>query len=330
MVTSIVAPKVDPSGAPSVLSRTFVTGLLRGYLGYRGVIVTDAMNAVALDAYPPGQAAIMAIEAGDDELLYAQQPGSTPGSDFVQAYHAVLAAVQDGQISQSRIIASDRRLLSLKWQLGLAKNPLTNPTAVDRVVGTAAHLAVARRTAEDSITVVKNDDHVLPLKLHRGASVLVTGYDAAGLAVLGHDLASRGLTARVLPTGACPDADQIAQAAAAARRSQAVLVDTSNVWDSTQTTACPSGNTPQTDLVNELLGASSHVIVSSVGTPYDIAYLPSAPTYVATYDPQPVSLDALIAVLFGNASPRGRLPVTITDPPPSTTVLFPRGWGLSY
>jgi beta-N-acetylhexosaminidase len=330
MVTSIVAPKVDPSGVPSVLSRTFVTGLLRGYLGYRGVIVTDAMNAVALDAYPPGQAAIMAINAGDDELLYAQQAGSTPGSDFVQAYDAVLAAVRDGQITKSRIIASDVRLLSLKWQLGLAKNALTDPTEVDRVVGTPAHLAVARQTAEDSITVVKNDDHLLPLRLHEGTRVLATGYDATGLGVLGQDLASRGLTPQVLPTGACPTTDQQAQAVAAAHNSQLVLVDTSNVWDTAPTASCPSGNTAQADLVKELLATGTPVIVAAVGTPYDIAYFPGAPTYVATYDPQPVSLNALAAVLFGDISPSGRLPVTITEPPPSTTILFPRGWGLGY
>jgi beta-N-acetylhexosaminidase len=330
MVTSIVAPKVDPSGVPSVLSRTFVTGLLRGYLGYRGVIVTDAMNAVALDAYTPGQAAIMAINAGDDELLYAQQAGSTPGSDFVQAYHAVLAAVRDGQISTSRIIASDVRLLSLKWRLGLARNPLTDPAEVDRVVGTPAHLAVARKTAEDSITVVKNDDHLLPLKLNQGARVLVTGYDATGLAVLGQDLTARGLAPEVLVTGACPTTDMQAQAVAAAKNSQLVLVDTSNVWNAAPTASCPAGNTPQTDLVKELLATGTPVVVAAVGTPYDIAYLPDAPTYVATYDTQAVSLNALAAVLFGDVSPSGRLPVTITEPPPSTTVLFPRGWGLTY
>jgi len=330
MVTSIVAPKVDPSGVPSVLSRTFVTGLLRGYLGYRGVIVTDAMNAVALDAYPPGQAAIMAINAGDDQLLYAQQAGTTPGSDFVQAYDAVLAAARDGQITKSRIVASDVRLLSLKWRLGLARNPLTDPTEVDRVVGTPAHLAVARKTAEDSITVVKNDDRLLPLKLRRGTKVLVTGYDATGLAVLGQDLAARGLTTQVLATGACPTAAQEAQAVAAARSSRLVLVDTSNAWDTAPTASCPSGNTSQADLVRELLATSTPVIVAAVGTPYDIAYFPDAPTYVATYDPQPVSLNALAAVLFGDVSPSGRLPVVITEPPPSATVLFPRGWGLSY
>ncbi len=107
-------------------------------------------------------------------------------------------------------------------------------------------------------------------------------------------------------------------------------MDTSNAWDTAPTATCPSGNTPQASLVSELLATGTPVIAASVGTPYDIACYPDAPTYVATYDPQPVSLNAPAAVLFGDVSPSGRLPVTITEPPPSTTVLFPKGWGLSY
>ena len=106
-------------------------------------------------------------------------------------------------------------------------------------------------------------------------------------------------------------------------------MDTWNVWNP-PTSTCPSGYAPQADLVKALLATGVRVVVTAVGTPYDIAYFPGAPTFVATYDPQPVSLNALAAVLFDDVSPSGRLPVTITEPPPSTTVLFPRGWGLRY
>jgi beta-N-acetylhexosaminidase len=326
MVTHIVAEKITHSDVPSSLSPYFVTDLLRDQLGFRGVIVTDAMNAAALNAYSPAQAAVMAVEAGEDLLLYAQQAGATPGSDFVAGYNAVLDAVNSGQISLSRIEASDKRILTLKWKLGLAKNPMTNPNAQGRLVGTAAHLAVARRTAEDSITVVKNSDHVLPLHLRRGASVLVTGYGSTGIPVVAHDIASRGLTTRALPIGTCPTADQISQAVAAAKDSGVIIVDTWNVWD---TSACTGGTTPQIDLVNALVATGKRVVVAAVGTPYDAAYLRSAPAFVATYDPQPVSLDAMVAVLFGDAQPKGHLPVTITKPS-SKKVLYPFGWGLSY
>jgi beta-N-acetylhexosaminidase len=66
-----------------------------------------------------------------------------------------------------------------------------------------------------------------------------------------------------------------------------------------------------------------------VGTPYDVAYLPGASTVLASYDFQPVSLDALVNVMFGQRPPAGRLPVTVRKPPPSRTVLYRFGFGLA-
>jgi beta-N-acetylhexosaminidase len=326
MVTHIVMPNVDPSGLPSSLSPYIVTGLLRDQLGYQGPIVTDAMNAEALSMYSPGQAAVMAIQAGDDELLYAQQenPSSPEPADFVAAYQAILAAVGSGEISIDRIDQSVVRILSLKWKLGLASNPYTDAANVNNVVGTPAHLAVATQTAEDSITVVKNDDGLLPLDPSPGTKVLVAGYGGSRLSAVGQDLTSRGLTPQVLPTGFDPTDAQISQAVAAARQNQLVLVTTYNAWE-----ADSQGQTQQIALVDALLATGTPVIVAAVGTPYDIAYFQSAPTFVATYDPQTVSLEAMVAVLFGDVPATGRLPVTITQPPPSTQVLYPFGYGLS-
>src|SRR6185437_2336119 len=98
MVTHIVMPNVDPSGVPSSLSPTIV-GLLRNQLGFQGPIITDAMNAQALAAYTPADAAIMAINAGEDQLLYAQQqPMTGQPQYFIEAYNAVLDAVNNSQI----------------------------------------------------------------------------------------------------------------------------------------------------------------------------------------------------------------------------------------
>ena len=96
------------------------------------------------------------------------------------------------------------------------------------------------------------------------------------------------------------------------------VVATSNAW----------ADTTQQDLVNALLGTGKPVIVVAVGGPYDIAYFPSAPTYLATYGYQPVSIAALVDTLLG-ANPTGRLPVTVRTPD-GTRVLFPFGSGKGY
>lgn len=107
MVSHITASAVDEEAVPSSLSRVIVTDVLRNELGFQGVIITDALNMGAItEYYTSEQAAVMAIEAGVDMLLMPQ--------DFNAAYEAVLAAVQDGTISEERINESLERIYRLK------------------------------------------------------------------------------------------------------------------------------------------------------------------------------------------------------------------------
>jgi len=71
------------------------------------------------------------------------------------------------------------------------------------------------------------------------------------------------------------------------------------------------------------------VIVAAVGTPYDVAYLPGAPTFITSMSYQPPSLEAMVEAMFGGIAPRGKLPVTITAPG-SSKVLYPFGAGIGF
>lgn len=107
MVSHITASAVDGDALPSTLSKTIVTDILREELGFRGVIITDALNMSAItEYYTPEEAAVGAIEAGVDMLLMPE--------DFNAAYEAVLAAVQDGTISEERINESLERIYRVK------------------------------------------------------------------------------------------------------------------------------------------------------------------------------------------------------------------------
>ena len=107
MVSHITASEVDEDALPSTLSKKIMTDILRDELGFRGVIITDALNMSAItEYYTPEDAAVMAIEAGADMLLMPE--------DFNAAYDALLAAVQDGTISEERINESLERIYRVK------------------------------------------------------------------------------------------------------------------------------------------------------------------------------------------------------------------------
>lgn len=112
MAAHITVPQVTGDDTPASLSSVMLTDLLRGELGYQGLIVTDSLAMQAItDVYTPGQAAVKALQAGADLLLMP--------NGLADAYTAALEAVQDGTIPQQRLDESVQRILQCKYQYGI-------------------------------------------------------------------------------------------------------------------------------------------------------------------------------------------------------------------
>jgi beta-N-acetylhexosaminidase len=306
MSAHITAPALDPSGRPASLSQPIVTGLLRDTLHYNGVVATDSLRAGALAAIPGDQVVLDAINAGEDELLMPASPE--------RAIATVLGAVRSGRLSESRIDQSVYRILAMKHQLGLFANQHTGPSPVDANVGTAAQLATMADIAQRAITLVRNDGHLLPLAPRPGSRVLVTGPYSDRLA---DDVSARGFAVRRLSTGLTPSRRGAELAAQAAAGTDLTIVTTSEAWQ----------NSGQQGLVRALLATGRPVVVTALGSPYDLASAPNAPAVLVAYSSLPASVDALVNTLFG-ATPTGRLPVAVPDN--NGNVIHPAGWGLGY
>ena len=118
MVTHEIVPAVD-SSKPSSLSYKLVTGILRNQLGFNGVIMTDSLTMEGIIAYyTEAQAAALAVEAGSDLLMGASTPNQV--ADMINGIKQAMAA---GEISQQRIDDSVRRILMLKYDMGLLRIP---------------------------------------------------------------------------------------------------------------------------------------------------------------------------------------------------------------
>jgi beta-N-acetylhexosaminidase len=306
-------PALDDSGRPATLSRPILTDLLRREMDFDGVVVTDALDMQGVrEMFGDARVPIEAIKAGADIMLMPPE--------FDLAYRSVLESVRSGEISERRIDQSVYRILRLKERLGLFRQPFVKEQKVDRVVGNQRHLSTAEEVTERTVTLVENDEGVLPLSTEPGQRALVTGWGVTTTATLGSEVRSRGLAAEVLETGAAPNDAAIAGARAAAERNDLVIVVTNRAWSS------PG----QQRLVAELVASGKPVIVAAVRDPYDVAHLPSADTFVATYSYAGVSIRTLAKTLFGEVNPSGRLPVDIPAAGDPGTVLYPFGHGLSY
>lgn len=316
MTAHLSMPALDDSGDPATLSKPVVTGLLREELGFEGVIITDSLRMEGVrERYGDGEVATRALRAGVDQLLM------TPAMD--EALEAVKEAVSDGTISRRSLDAKVRRVLTAKYRRGLVDRPLADPRKVDSVVGIPKHLAAADSVTERTTTLVKDDAGAVPLDAD-GSTVLLTGFGAATLKALATTLTGAGARTSTTVTGEAPTDDEIASVVTAAEQVDTVVVTTMKAGDEVTD---PDGG--QAKLVKALLNADATVIVLAVRDPYDIAEFPDAPTFLATYSDNAVTMEAAGRVLLGEVSPKGRLPVDIPSAEDPDTVLYPFGHGLT-
>ncbi|WP_262058011.1 glycoside hydrolase family 3 protein [Streptomyces sp. STR69] len=321
MTAHLKVPALDDSGDPATLSHPIVTGVLRGELGYDGVVVTDSLGMAGVrQKYGDDRVPVLALKAGVDQLL------DPPSLDI--AWNAVIKAVRNGELTEARLDESVLRVLRLKARLGLFEEPYVSRAGVDLVVGSAEHLATADRIAERTTTLLVNRAGLLPLSRRTHGNLLVVGADPASpsgttgppTGALAAALRELGFIVTVLSTGTAPSADTVAKAVAAARAVDAVVVATYNV----------TAADPQKTLVEQLIPTGTPVVAVAVRNPYDVAQLPTVPAYLASYSWTDVELRAAARVIAGRVTPRGKLPVAVQRADDPAQVLYPVGHGLSY
>jgi len=314
MTAHISLPALDPSGDPATLSEPIMTGILREEMGYDGVVITDALDMAGASAtYGNDRVPVLALKAGVDMLLMPPE--------FDVAYHAVLDAVESGELTEERIDTSVRRILTLKQSLGITDDPHVDPAQVPAHVGTPDHLATLQSITDRTTTLVRNRGQMLPLTPGAARDVLVTGWGVSTTQTVASKMAARGATTTVRETGLNPSKATQEQVAAQAAGQDLVVVLTNRAGLASQQ--------GQAGLVKRLVETGTPVVAVAVRDAYDLNQFPQVSVYLATYSYTPAALDSLVRVLHGQLDPTGKLPVTIPKKG-SSQPLYPFGHGLGY
>ncbi|WP_162605919.1 glycoside hydrolase family 3 protein [Jiangella aurantiaca] len=296
MTAHVVVEAVDPD-LPATLSPKVLTGLLRGELGFDGVVVTDSMAMDAIrDTWGLHEAAAMAIEAGADIVMV--QGDARPVSDFL------VEALDSRQLSAARVRESATRVVRTKCEMGLWGNRYADPQHALTVVGTPEAHQQGLDQAVDSMTLLDDDGVALPVE--RDARILVAGRDANRVA---GELTALGATAVTpLTTPQSPSAAVRAQAVALAADHDVAVV-------TTFTSGAP--NAAQAQLLNDVAATGTPTVAVSLGLPYDLAGLDTANARLATYAQNvnrvgsPEVYTGIATVLLGDRPATGRLPVPV-------------------
>jgi len=173
MVAHLWVPAFDPQEMlPASLSPNVVRGYLRDQLGFEGLVVTDALRMGAIvKHFGVEETAVRAVEAGVDLIVLP--------ADADSSVEGIMAAVATGRLEADLITTAARRLLEVKARLGLHVRRQVPLGEIEKVVGDPEVESLARAIAERSITVVKNEEDLLPLGIGTALAPPPTGRYAA-------------------------------------------------------------------------------------------------------------------------------------------------------
>jgi len=316
MTSHVLFPAYDAE-LPATLSPRVLQGLLRRELGFQGLVATDALEMKAIaDHFPAGRSGVLAALAGADLLLVPH------GLDRQQEiYSAVLAALRSGELPRRSVEESVRRILAAKWRYAVAADELYGPRPPLEVVGCPEHRQVAGELATASITLLRDEAGLVPLRLPAEARLAVIDFSLPRFSLveearrtaqsLHSQVQARHPHTSLVSLTPQPGAEGRAQALAAAGEADVLLLFTRNADQYPE----------QASLVQALLETGRPAAVVAMRNPFDLLAFPKAPTYLAAYGDASVTIGAVVRALFGEAPISGHLPVSLPG-------LYPRGHGL--
>ncbi|PXW10694.1 MULTISPECIES: glycoside hydrolase family 3 N-terminal domain-containing protein [unclassified Chryseobacterium] len=157
MVAHLYVPGLESGkGIPASVSKNIITGLLKNKLGYKGLIITDALNMGAVaNKYQPGELDAMAFKAGNDIMLFSQ--GVSEGKKLIQK------AIDKGEIPQSRVEESVKKILLTKYFLGLTQYTPKNPENINKDLNNDSHTQLVQNLYSNALTLLKDEKKLLPL-----------------------------------------------------------------------------------------------------------------------------------------------------------------------
>ena len=333
MVAHVSVPALEPN--PNLVATTspaISTDLLQKQLGFKGIVVSDALEMAGLTrlySNDVGRAAVEVFKAGNDMLIIP--------ADLDASYRDMLAAARSGEIPAFRIDQSVLKILRAKASVGLHKAREVDLSQLNQVVGKPENLALGQEIADDAVTVVKDNGAVLPLK-HAGTvkpslpyqhvedvrnRLVVVIFSDDVRTEAGREL-ERQVRARVPDVNVLYVDGRIAAAMSpsvitAVDQAQAVVLAVSAVpvpGRMIQTPAGPKNSVSLPDasgaLVSQVLDrAAAKTVVVALGNPYLAQDYPALQNYVCTFSNVSVSETAAVKALFGEIAVHGHLPVNI-------------------
>ena len=308
MVGHIVIPQIDKENLPSTFSKKITKNILRGSWGYKGLIITDALEMGALTSTTwSGESAVKAVEAGADIILLPLNASI--------AINSIVEAVNNGRISKERINQSYERIINAKIDMGLLDQNIDSWNDVEETVGIYDHKKIANKIAEESMTLVKNKYNLLPFqptKYKKVSHILLSTDNDLRTRLKSFARDVRYIHGNVTEVYVNDSLSSLAKQDIINKVKDSDVIIVSMLIR----ISMDKGLSTIHSTHNELLVQLNKLGIPMIGISFGSPYLPQydiLDSYLCTYGYGSVSLNASTDALFGRKNIVGKLPVTLND-----------------
>ena len=309
MTAHLAIPALEAPDLPATLSPVILTQVLRDQFGFKGIVITDALEMGGIaKGFTVAEAAVRAVKAGADVLLMPRDPSA--------AIDAVMAAIKRGEIDPKQIQANVRRLLAAKVRVDLDVSRLVDLKKIPDIVNLPENEVRAEAIAAHAVTLVKNEGDLIPLSVPTASKLskvcfvaMVESHNGKEGDVFKDQL--HQIAPNVPLFTIAPDEAKVTQSSIMEAPCDTYVVA---AWVSVagyRGNVVLGGDFP--DLLNNLIATRKPVALVSLGSPYIVRSFAGVKAYLTTYSTvQPAEIAAVKAI-FGQIPITGRLPVTIPD-----------------
>ncbi len=290
MVAHLYVPSLESGkGIPASVSKNIITGLLKDKLGYKGLIITDALNMGAVaNKYKPGELDAMAFKAGNDIMLFSQ--GVSEGKKLIQK------AIDKGEIPQSRVEESVKKILLTKYFLGLTQYTPKNPENINADLNNNTHATLVQNLYSNALTLLKDEKKLLPLT---GKQVYYVPLEEAPYQTFANRLGNNVIIKKAGEMNTIPAGSTVIVG---------LHKDNSSAYK-------PYKISPESKKVLSDLTKNQNIILDVFGSAYALKDIDisKVSTVLVSYENNDDSMNAAADALNGKTKIWGKLPVLVND-----------------
>lgn len=290
MVAHLYVPSLESGkGIPASVSKNIITGLLKDKMGYKGLIITDALNMGAVaNKYKPGELDALAFKAGNDIMLFSQ--GVSEGKKLIQK------AIDNKEISQSRVEESVKKILLTKYFLGLTQYTPKNPENINSDLNNDSHKTLVQNLYANALTLIKDDKKLLPIS---GKQIYYVPLEEAPYQTFANRLGSNVMIKKASEISTIP-------------AGSTVIV---GFHKDNSTAYKPYKISAESKKVLSDLTKNQKVILNVFGSAYALKDIDisKVSTVLVSYENNDDSMNAMADALNGKTKIWGKLPVLVND-----------------